>query len=639
MIKLIIVGILFVISNILQAQIIKSDLRILYVGGSADVATGFGANPKPEIVQKSTAERIAAFEQMLNQYFQIVKIIDAKDYVPTMSEEYDVTIFDGKPRELMPGVRKTDAQGRVVKYVQPEYLPQTFDRPAIMLAEMGETLGRSIGLKTDWYCLCLDADAHHFRREHPIFHGPFPVEMTIKMKPTPADAFHYAYFSDTPIPDSIPMWEVQTKGYRAEREFRIGMVARPWGFEDSPDAEYISSGVCAKTLDAVAIGRHGNFLHWGFASSPKYMTEEAKTVFANAIVYISRFAGQTPIARKYNDRIATREYLKELKYTCTHKAWLNFVKMYEEFDKESKIRQKEAQEKQAKGEELSKFEEMALNYKTPDPVSFENYLKINQNEAFKKFATDEQAYLNYYNTNQDYFYGGEGMYTMIIDEDVKSWGIPNNDIRLLEKAISMWEKGLETEKAKRILSRYTLCRFTTPKEWRDWYETNKSLIFFTESGGWLFMVNSYDSQIPGNDYHFRDQKLTQEEDMLTDDNNPVQVTMKIEKIANGNKMLVIHMKIHPGYHTYAIVAETDPFIPTTLKFSLPEGWSLSKKMQCSSFRQFNEAGTTIYEKEAIFQQEIKGKGQGEIKCTISYQCCDNHICFPPTEKNLSVQIN
>ena len=153
-----------------------------------------------------------------------------------------------------------------------------------------------------------------------------------------------------------------------------------------------------------------------------------------------------------------------MKYTCTHKAWLNFVKMYEEFDKESKIRQKEAQEKQAKGEELSKFEEMALNYKTPDPVSFENYLKINQNDAFKKFATDEQAYLNYYNTNQDYFYGGEGMYTMIIDEDVKSWGIPNNDIRLLEKAISMWEKGLETEKAKRILNRYTLCRFNPPKE-------------------------------------------------------------------------------------------------------------------------------------------------------------------------------
>lgn len=43
--------------------------------------------------------------------------------------------------------------------VAPRYLPEDFDRPAVMLVEMGETLGRRIGLKTDWYCLCLEADA------------------------------------------------------------------------------------------------------------------------------------------------------------------------------------------------------------------------------------------------------------------------------------------------------------------------------------------------------------------------------------------------------------------------------------------------------------------------------------------------
>lgn len=96
------------------------------------------------------------------------------------------------------------------------------------------------------------------------------------MCPTPSDAFHYAYFMDEPVPDSVLMWKVQNKGYQTHEGFRVGMVARPWGFEDSPDAEYISSGVCAKTLDAVAIGRHGNFLHWGFAASPADMTEEAK---------------------------------------------------------------------------------------------------------------------------------------------------------------------------------------------------------------------------------------------------------------------------------------------------------------------------------------------------------------------------
>jgi len=129
----------------------------------------------------------------------------------------------------------------------------------------------------------LDADAHHWRAEHPIFKGPFPVKMTVRMCPTPSDAFHYAYFMDEPVPDSVLMWKVQNKGYQTHEGFRVGMVARPWGFEDSPDAEYISSGVCAKTLDAVAIGRHGNFLHWGFAASPADMTEEAKTVLKKLI--------------------------------------------------------------------------------------------------------------------------------------------------------------------------------------------------------------------------------------------------------------------------------------------------------------------------------------------------------------------
>lgn len=75
------------------------------------------------------------------------------------------------------------------------------------------------------------------------------------------------------------------------------MVSRPGGFEDSPEAEIISGGVSAKTWDAVAIGRHGNFLHWGFAALSDDMTDEARDVFANAVVYIAGFAGQTPVAR------------------------------------------------------------------------------------------------------------------------------------------------------------------------------------------------------------------------------------------------------------------------------------------------------------------------------------------------------
>ncbi|MCD8185696.1 MAG: hypothetical protein LUD68_04340, partial [Rikenellaceae bacterium] len=288
----------------------KSSLRILYVGGTPDFDTYGTAAPDSVRMEEGVRKRMASFESFLNDYFTETTVIHAREYHQRLSYEYDVTILDGRPEPIVPGV--TDQEKGI--YLPPGYFTEDFDRPVLTIGEIGDRTGRRIGIKNDWYCLCLDAEAHHWRQEHPIFNGPFAVSMTVRMKPTPQEAFHYPYYHDGPIPEEIPMWTVQTTGYATEKGFRIGMVSRSWGYEDSPEAEYISSGVCQKTLDAVAIGRHGNFFHWGFSASPAYLTDEAKPVLANAIVYISEFAGQTPIARKYNDRTATREYLKELRH-------------------------------------------------------------------------------------------------------------------------------------------------------------------------------------------------------------------------------------------------------------------------------------------------------------------------------------
>ncbi|MEG2340693.1 MAG: protein-disulfide reductase DsbD family protein [Odoribacter sp.] len=565
----------------------KSDLKILYVGPSAadTVAT----------------DRIQSFEMMLKRYFKTVKVVKAADYTPEMSKYWDVTVMDGLPKVLVPEILEKDANGKVIKYQSAGYLPEDFDRPMLTVASLGAAMGERIGLKTDWYCLCLDADAHHFRKEHAIFNGPFPVKMTVRMCPTPTDAYEYAYFSDGPLPDSIPMWKVQTKGYITDEGYAPGMVARPGGFEDSPEAEYISSGVCAKDLGAVAIGRHGNFLHWGFVASPADMTEEAQVVLANAIVYISRFAGQKPIARKYNDRIATRDDLKELKHLSTRKAW------------------------KAWGQEGE---------------SYEGFVKRYQEEAFERFGIDEQAYVEYYDSNKDYFYGGEGMYKLVVDEDVKSLGIPNNDQKLLDTAIGLLEKGQDTEKACRILNRYTLCRFITPGEWRNWYETNKNRLFFTEAGGWLFLVNSRDENVLGNDYHVRDAQPVAQlpETVTTTDEDPVQLSVSLSDAVDGKREVVIRINIHPGYHIYAYVAKSDPYITTSVEVNLPEGYEKVGKLQSPAFKTFNAKGTTIYEKEVVFRQQVKGQGIGGISCKVGYQCCDNHICMPSSEKQFVVEL-
>ena len=377
-----------------------------------------------------------------------------------------------------------------------------------------------------------------------------------------------------------------------------------------------------------------------YPTAPQNKVEEAKTVFANAIVYISRFAGQKPFVRKYNDRIATREYVKEQLYLSTREAWQERVKSDEEFAAEGLKLKKVVQEKQRRGEKLNRREEMFLNYEPQPPMSYADMLKRYQGELFDLFGEDEAAYARYYRENIDYFYGGEGMYVLSIDEDVKSLGIPYNDKRLLDTAIRLLEKGKETEKANRILHRYTLCRFEAPQEWRTWYEKNKERLFFTESGGWLFMVNTREPD-PANDYSARYAQPVQETSSrpaATDDRNPVQMVAGLEKAANGNREIVVRLKIHPGYHIYAYVAESDPFVTTQVELQLPEGWTIVGKPKLPSAKSYNKQGTTVYEDEAIFRYEISGSGQGEAKCTVSYQCCDAHICFPPIEKELKVML-
>jgi len=107
------------------------------------------------------------------------------------------------------------------------------------------------------------------------------------------------------------MWQVNTQGYVGD-PYLIGMVAHGEGFNDSPDAESISGGVCMKNAEAIALGRQGNYFMWGFSGSPAYMTEEANLVFVNTICYIKKFDHNKAIVKKV--QVETRELIDELIY-------------------------------------------------------------------------------------------------------------------------------------------------------------------------------------------------------------------------------------------------------------------------------------------------------------------------------------
>ncbi len=615
----------------------KQNLKVLYVGGTTD---SYGDTYNNAVNSDAAKLRTAAFEEYLKQYFTEVATVMGSDYKEEMSAGYDVTIFDGKIPVVHKRIARKGANGEI-NYYSAQKLSEDFEYPALLIAEIGQDVGRSIGLKTDWYCLCLDADAHHMNLEHPIFKGPFETSITIEEKPTPEDASHYEYYTGK-LPATTPMWKVQTKGYMNNRGFRIGMVARPWGFTDSPDAEVISSGVCAKTIDAVAIGRHGNFFFWGFAASPTYMTDEAKDVFANAVVYTASLKGQRVIARKYYDRAATKVYLKELLYISTEEAYKERIESDREWHAQQVEDQKKVQEKKARGEKLTKDEEYLLNIPLSEykPQPFDKYLARYMKDDFKIFGTDYKAYHKYMSKNEPYLYGAGMFYNFIVDEDARKWGIANSDIKILDKAISVLEKGKnseECERAQRILDRYTLCTFSEPSSWRNWFETYKDKIFFTEAGGYLFLVNTLDPTVPGNNYKAKriQQAVNSIELPQTSDNEPVVAGAKHVAIEGGREFVVVKLGIRTGYHIYGNVSEQDPYIPTKVELVLPDGYTCGEAVVPFG-TPLGTNGTTQYADEAVYVIPVYGDSKEGITVKVSYQCCDSSICFPPTEKSIEL---
>ncbi len=52
----------------------------------------------------------------------------------------------------------------------------------------------------------------------------------------------------------------------------------------------------------------------------------------------------------------------------------------------------------------------------------------------------------------------------------------------------MLERNDQPELATRLLKRYTQEEFDTAQRWRDWLETNRNRLFFSDVGGFKFFA-------------------------------------------------------------------------------------------------------------------------------------------------------
>lgn len=260
---------------------------------------------------------------------------------------------------------------------------------------------------------------------HEIFRTPFAVTPTMVEVDTPGN--YRKYREGAGLPPRIPVWVVHT-----DLESRdVGLVSDPYGFTDSPDCEFIGSGLNSKGPRSVALARQGNFFLWGFCAPPSALTEEARKVFLNALVYMKRFDGRRPL----NQVVASgREWLVEY-------AWF----MQNGSDSEY-LRKRIDPDLLATGAELLATVERDLEFVRVD------------GEVFR------------------------------IDGEVKAMRISNRDIRLLDVCVDALEKDAADARALRVLKRYTGLSFDDAKDWRAWLVQHRAALYFSDTAGYRFLI-------------------------------------------------------------------------------------------------------------------------------------------------------
>ena len=386
------------------------------------------------------------------------------------AKDYDVVVFDWTsiyPRDEN-GKISMDENLRLAQ-PKPPQIDRNFSRPCVLIGAAGGTLCNQLQIAINWKCLCLENVAHDVETEHAIFQGPVPVSLVFEKREKPAD--YYTHPGTEKIGEAIEVWKVQEKSFP---EIDPGLVSTRETFVDTPDAEVISGGINGKGPTSVAIGRHGNFLLWGFSGQPSEMTESGRSAFVNAICYIQKFDGQAPgptqssyggrdflLEQVYGLRSVSDEYLEQQ------------VKRLHEMIRDNPLPEKQL--KEIGDDPAAYFRKM-----------LEPYAKQVKDKLPKdirdKCGDDTEELIRYYRENLEYL-RTDGSGGFEVDEEAKTLGISNRSPEILTKCVGLLEKGEQSELVARVLSRYTGQSFEEPSEWRRWLEANSEKLSYDENRG------------------------------------------------------------------------------------------------------------------------------------------------------------
>jgi hypothetical protein len=553
------------------------------------------------------SERQREFTNFLEGYFDRVDSLDLRDFRDEKAAGYDVIIIDWT------SIFPRDPAGKLLEPVKKLIWPkgatvaQAYNRPTILVGAVGVELVRPLQLKIDNLCNCLGDSAHGIATDHDIFRTPLKVDLSFYDAPTPPQ--YSALSPDEMVGRTIKAWRVQNKNYP---EIDPGMVSSPFGFDDFPDAEIISSGINDKTPGSVAIGRQGNFFLWGFSASPADMTPEARKCFINSVCYINNFDGQKPIAHKTNPWFG-REY--SLIYAYSVKEFWDDKKLIQMFpllkQQPQRIAGVVASERKLFEQSFSQAVRDKLG---DDPIKYSEWIRENYEWLFPD------------RSNPDYV-------QITVDEDVKSLELSNRRPELLTTCVAMIERGERADMAQRLLKRYTTEDFNTAGQWRSWLESARDRIYFDEVGLFKFVAVPQGIKPPP--------KLPRTR--LSARTSPTRqhpVVVECECIPDHVRpgeifTLVVRIETAPAWHITAVTGSKGPEVATSIDLEMPEkitaigDWIYPEPILSAGERLIYE-GTYEFRRQLRLSSDARA-GFQPLACRLSYQACDRFSCKKPTE--------
>jgi hypothetical protein len=269
----------------------------------------------------------------------------------------------------------------------------------------------------------------------------------------------------------------------------------------------------------------------------------------------------------------------------------------------------------------------------------------------KSFGHDSEKYRTVYEPSLAYVYVPHGTSAYTVDEDAKSIGIPNNEVRFLSKCIEFLRQPAEAERARRLLERYTGLSFASSKAWQQWFESNRDKLYFSDYYDYRFYAGPA-GPAPGLaavQTALGNMKLDEPNEVApaTLASAAVGYIRERDGTYSSNKgalvTLIVRLKIADGWHTYARVPDSEANDVTKINVDLPAGARWYGEWEIPKTYEGNAPGSEEYRGDAVFTRQLywtSVSNQGKdisarrkitLRGTVHCQTCNEERCLPPAD--------